>query len=427
MDKLIDNPWLLRITALVLAVLIFFSVRPSGNENDIDSTSSGVKEVLLEDVPVELSYDDTNFVVTGVPQTVKVKIEGPIGIVITTQTGRNFKVVVNVKDKPSGEYSIRYEPEGFSDKLNVTVDPRTVKVNVEERITKDVSVEPEINENQLAEGKYVKSMTTEPQTVTVSGAKSAIDSISYVKATASAEKGVEKTFEKTAGVKIFDRDLNILNVDVEPKTVKVRVDIGDYSREVPVVVNQKGKPAKGYAVNSLTPKVNKILIYGSKSNIDHIQQVTVDADVTDLKKSTTIEGKLQQPKGVTSMSMNSMSVSAKISKEATSDKEDEESTAASKDERQQKVFKALNIQLNGLNEDEFDQEFISPQTGQIDVEAEGVASQITALEKSSINVFIDASAVEEGTSGFPIQVEGPSGLTFNPSMENVDIKFTKKN
>ncbi|MEG0380769.1 MAG: CdaR family protein, partial [Kurthia sp.] len=169
MDKYVDHPWVLRITALALAVLMFFSVKPSGTANQNESTTSGTKDAILQEVPVELRYDDSNFVVTGVPQTVNVKITGPIGIVITTQNSRNAKVIVNVKDKPSGEHIVKFEPEGLSDKLIAEVEPKTVKVMVEERITKDVKVEPEINENQLADGKYVKSMTTEPTMVTVSG------------------------------------------------------------------------------------------------------------------------------------------------------------------------------------------------------------------------------------------------------------------
>lgn len=451
MDKLIDNPWLLRITALALAVLMFFSVRPeSGTTNNVDSTTSGMKELVLDDVPVELRYDDSNFVVTGVPQTVDVKIEGPVGIVITTQTGRNFKVVLNVKDQPTGEHKIKFEPEGFSDKLKVQVDPKNVKVKVEERITKDVRVEPEINENQIADGKFVKSMTTEPQTVTVSGAKSAIESINYVKATVSAENGVDKTFEKSAGVKIFDRDLNILNVDVEPKTVKVKVELGEYNREVPVVVHQKGKVSKGYTVESLVPKTKTVFIYGSKSNIDQIRQVTVDADVEDLKKSATIEGEIQLPKGVTSMSVNSINVKVNIKKEAEESPEDDEPSKndesskedepepkevevttdtvanADADAVKQKSIKNINIQLNGLDNNQFEQEFLNPTTGQLDVEAEGKDDKITSLTKVDLNVFVDAANVEEGTQELTVQVEGPDGLTFKPSLATVKVKFTKQ-
>lgn len=430
MDRMMDNPWLLRITALVLAIMLFFVVRPDGSStNDVDSTASGMKEQILEDVPVELRYDDSNFVVSGVPQTVDVKIEGPIGIVITTQTGRNFKVVLNVKDKPTGEHTIAFEPEGFSDKLAVEVEPKNVKVKVEERITKDVRVEPEINESQIAEGNFVKAMTTEPQTVTVSGAKSAIESINYVKATVSADKGVSKNFEKSAGVKIFDRDLNILNVDVEPKTVKVKVEIGEYNREVPVVVNQKGKVAKGYLVSSLVPKTKKVLIYGSKTDIDQIQAVTVDADISDLKKSATLEGKLQLPKGVTSMSVSSIDVKATIKKDTDEDSDEEEeevAIAADEDSVGTKTFKNINIQLSGMDTEQFEQEFLEPETGQVNIDAEGEEAEIANLNEADINVFVDASEVKEGTQELPVQVEGPDGVTYNPSFANVKIKFTKQ-
>lgn len=426
-----DNPWLLRITALALAVLLFFVVKPDGTANDVDSTTSGMKEAVLEDVPVELRYDDSVFVVTGVPQTVDVKIEGPIGIVITTQTGRNFKVVLNVKDKPTGEHTIAFQPEGFSDKLAVTINPKNVKVKVEERITKDVRVEPEINESQIAAGSFVKSMMTEPQTVTVSGAKSAIESINYVKATVSADKGVSKTFEKSAGVKIFDRDLNILNVDVEPKTVKVKVEIGEYNREVPVVVNQKGKAAKGYKVSSLVPKMKKVLIYGSKTDIDQIQAITVDADVSGLKKSSTLEGKLQLPKGVTSTSVSSIDVKATIKKDEDKDQADDEekddvASSSEADSVGTKTFKNINIQLSGMDTDEFEQEFLEPQTGQVNIDAEGKEAEIANLNKADINVFVDASNVKEGTQELPVQVEGPDGVSYSPSFANVKIKFTKQ-
>lgn len=436
MDKYIDTPWILRITALALAVLMFFSVKPNGSETNVDTTASGMKSEILQDIPVELKYDDSNFVVTGVPQTVNVKITGPIGIVITTQSGRNAKVVVNVKDKPSGEHVVKFVPEGFSDKLEVAVEPKTVKVSVEERITKDVQVEPEINESQLEDGKFVKSMTTEPQMVTVSGAKSAIESINYVKATVSADNGANKTFEKTAGVKIFDRDLNILNVDVEPKTVKVKVEIGEYNREVPLTITKKGKPAKGYVVDSLETKTKKVIIYGAKSDIDQIQQISAEVDVSDIKKSTTSTGKLVKPTGVTSVSIDNIDVKVKVSKDdgtdssATEDTnkedEDEVTTTQSTDTQQTKTFKNLNIQLSGLDTEQYNQEFIAPKTGQVDVKVEGTKDKIKTLSATDLSVYVDAQNVSEGTEELPIKVDGPEGITTSLSTANLKLIFTKQ-
>lgn len=429
MNKFIDNPWLLRITALALAILMFFSVRPS-ESNTIDSTNSGVKEEILRDVPVELRYDDSNFVVTGVPQTVDVKISGPVGIVLTTKTGRNIKVVANIKDKPSGTHVIKYEAEGFSDKLAVEVEPKTVKVNVEERITKDVKVEPEINEGQLADTKYVKNMTTEPETVTVSGAKSAIDLITYVKATVSASKDADKTFEKVAGIKIFDRNMNILNVDVEPKTVKVKVELSEYNKEVPLVVNQKGKPANGYIVDTVTPKTNKVLIYGSRSSLEKVQQIIVNADVAGLKKTTTVKGILEKPENVADLSFEAVDVRVKISKEnetnneaATSEKDVEEDEQTGDVE---KTFKNVNVTLQGMNITDYNAEFITPASGQIDVTAKGANDLVSKLTLADIQAFADASKIDDGIQELPVQIKGANNVELTPSLNQIKVRFTKE-
>ncbi|WP_249646235.1 CdaR family protein, partial [Lysinibacillus sp. D3C2_S12] len=81
-------------------------------------------------------------------------------------------------------------------------------------------------------------------TVYVTGAKSALESISYVKATVTGEQGLTQSFSQEAAVKVLDRDLNKLDVTIEPETVKVQVDIVEYSREIPVVLRETGQAAE---------------------------------------------------------------------------------------------------------------------------------------------------------------------------------------
>ena len=72
MDKLFDSSWALRITALVLAVVLFFyvqSLRTDGKEPD-----NSIETDILLDVPLEVFYDEDNLIVTGLPATVDVKI-----------------------------------------------------------------------------------------------------------------------------------------------------------------------------------------------------------------------------------------------------------------------------------------------------------------------------------------------------------------
>ena len=70
-----DNPWILRLTALVLACVLFFYVAAE-NDSNVNSTSSEQVDVI-KDVVVDVYYDDENLIVTGLPKTVNVTVKGP--------------------------------------------------------------------------------------------------------------------------------------------------------------------------------------------------------------------------------------------------------------------------------------------------------------------------------------------------------------
>ena len=65
MDKMIDNPWFLRIVAFALAMLLFFTVK-SGIENENLNNTGGTTIDALRNVPIEAYYDENNLVVTGI-------------------------------------------------------------------------------------------------------------------------------------------------------------------------------------------------------------------------------------------------------------------------------------------------------------------------------------------------------------------------
>ena len=56
------------------------------------------------------------------------------------------------------------------------------------------------------------------------------------------------------------------------------------SDQIPVVVEIKGKPAKGYTVSTQTATPNLISVSGPKSVISRIKQIVATVDVRDLRK-----------------------------------------------------------------------------------------------------------------------------------------------
>ncbi len=321
MDKMMDSPWVLRIIALFLACLLFFSVRTELSSSNKSTTN--VQMEVIRDVPVDVYYDDDSLIVTGIPKTVNVTIKGPMQIVLRTKAVKDFSVFVNLNDLLIGEHNVELQYENISDKLQVTLDPAKVNVNIEEKVTQEFRVDPEMNNRLIDEGYFLKGMSANPATVFVTGAKSAIESISYVKATVTGEQGLKQPFSQEAAVKVLDRDLNKLDVIIEPEQVKVRVDIAEYSKELPVTIKETGKPAEGVTINQLTLDTTSLRLFGKKSIIDVLTEVPVEVDLSKITESKTYEFDVKLPEGATKVSQQKVKIKANVTKAEKAEKVDQ--------------------------------------------------------------------------------------------------------
>jgi len=322
MDKMMDSPWVLRIIALFLACLLFFSVRTELASTDKNAMTEQME--VIRDVPVEVYYDDDSLIVTGIPKTVNVTVRGPKQIALTAKLVKDFSVFVNLNDLLIGEHTVELQYENISDKLKVTLDPATVKVNIEEKVTQEFRVDPEMNNRLIDEGYYLKGMSANPATVFVTGAKSAIESISYVKATVTGEQGLRQSFSQEAAVKVLDRDLNKLDVMIEPEKVKVRVDIAEYSKELPVTIKETGKAADDITINRLTLITNSLKVYGKKSIIDVLTSLPVEIDLSKITESKTYEFDVKLPEGATKVSEQKIKIKADVTKVEKAEEEKKE-------------------------------------------------------------------------------------------------------
>ena len=308
MDKLFDSPWALRITALVLAGVLFFyvqSLKTDGKDSDSIETD------ILLDVPLEVYYDEDNLIVTGLPKTVDVKIEGPSSVILQAKLKKDYKVFVDLSSLVIGEHNVPIVTENFSDKLDVKVEPASVNVVLEERVTQEFKVEPELNNRLIAEDFVLDSMEANPTRVMITGAKSVIDSISYVKATVKSEGNISESFSLQSNVIVLNRDLNKLDVTIEPQAVEVKVNVKPYTREIPIVLETIGE-SKDMEVNALSLSQGSIVVTGAKSTLDAIKEITAQINLEDIKDSGDYEVKLLLPEGVTLLSDKPVTVKADV-------------------------------------------------------------------------------------------------------------------
>ncbi|PIC58134.1 hypothetical protein CSV80_04305 [Sporosarcina sp. P12(2017)] len=312
MDKFMDSPWFLRLTALFLAIMLFLSVKA---EDQSSRNTIGDMFDLMQDVPVEVYYDTENLVVTGVPDMVNMTIEGPAQIVQTTKLLKDFTLKLDLQNLTLGEHNVRIQAENLSDKLDVRLDPATVTINIEEKVTQSFRVDPEMNTRLLAEGYEVKSMGVQPSSINVTGAKSVVDAISFVKVSITSDGSLDKPFEQKSRVRVLDRDLNKLSVALDPEEVTVKVDVQEYSREIPLKLQQKGQSPTGITIESAVPENQSVRIHGPKSTVDAIKEIPVELDITKITKSGKVEVDVKKPEGITKVTPAKLKVQVKVSGE----------------------------------------------------------------------------------------------------------------
>lgn len=422
-----DNPWFLRIISLLFAVLLFITVQNELEGNQINTVGTSVESI--PNVPVQVYYDDDNLVVTGAPETVTLNIEGPSNLVLSAQTMQDYTVFIDLRELTLGQHEVEVQYENLPERLNVRTDPRTVTINIEELITEEFTVEPDMNERLLADNYVVKSTNVEPNRVTVTGARSIIEAISFVKATVSGDEGLNESFTQEARVRVLDRDLNKLDVIIEPEVVNVAVEIEEYSRDIPVVLEQEGTPPEGVTINSITSTTSTIRVFGSRTAVDALEQLEVNVDVSEIEESGTLDVNLDVPEGISSLGSETIPVTFDVTveeteaqtnqvpeEEASTDNttvtEDTTTTEDTEEETTSRTFENVPIVVTGLAE-EWQSTFAIPSEGVVNVTATGPESQVNELTVSDVQVSLNASTIsEEGEFTLPIEVEGTDTATW---------------
>ncbi|MDQ0177814.1 CdaR family protein [Bacillus chungangensis] len=414
MDKFMDSKWFMRIVAMLLAVLLYTSV--NFDEQEITRRNGFTQQrdtETIQNVPVEVHYDEENLVVTGVPHTVNVIVEGPKSIVQSTKALRDFTVFVDLADAQIGNQIVRMEHQNISDKLKVKIDPSQIEVSVQEKVTKEFKVDAEINKNVVAKGYETDSPIVEPATVNVTGAKDVIEKISFVKATLNVNGEMKNTFTREAKVQVLDRDLNKLDVVVEPQSVRLKVPVRSLSKKIPLGIKETGLPKEGYQIKNITFNPKELILFGNEEALNKLDNIQVEVDVNNIDKDTDLEIPISLPNGIYKTEPEKMTVKVEVVKTEVEDPIETRTLS--------------NLAIHGLGvTDDFELQFVQPADGKVDMEASGLSELVKGLQPEQIEIFFNAAGLELGEHEVDLQVKAPNGISWKLSENKAKIRLIEK-
>ncbi|MBC2247648.1 YbbR-like domain-containing protein [Listeria seeligeri] len=442
MDRILNNKWSIRIIALLLAAILFTSVHASNKDTTSFSTTSSSDSEVIENVPVKVYYDKTNLYISGVPETVTVTISGPRSIVQSAKAQQDFTVYADLKNASIGTQEVKLQVKDLSDRLKVKIDPASVSVNVQEKVTKKFSVDVELSKSVIADGYQAGTPIIDPKKVSITGAKDTIEQIAYVKATLEDDGNHKSEFTDKATVSVFDSNLNKLDVDVSPQEVEVTVPVEKVGKSVPIKIKQEGTPEGDIEISSMTPDKSEVVVVGDDAVLDKIKEIEIPIDVSKIKADTVKEVTVPVPNGAKSVQPTTIEVKIKTIKKSeantetnTSDNnknDDTDSDDSTKDDsgdndtKISKSFSNIQVYMSGLKST-LDAQMITPANGKVSVTITGEKKTIDGISAKDLSVIANLSKGKAGDYSIPLELNGlPDNVAYVINPTNADFILTEK-
>lgn len=408
MDNWLKNPWAIRFISLILAILLYVAVSISQETpSDVRTfNTNGTSETeRLNDVPVDIVMDDDEeYVVSGVPETVDVNLEGSNSTITPIIRQSTLDVYADLREYGPGTHEVDLQYSGVSENVNVYMEPQTVEVTIEERATEEFSVEVDyINENQIASGYEIGEAIVEPETISVISSESQVESVAAVKAYVNME-GVDTSIDsREVTVNVYDGEGNELNVRVEPETVSVSVEILNPSKEVPIEISTTGELPEEMVLDSITAEPADVTVYASEAVLEGITQITTEPiNLAQISESTEMEVNLEVPSGISSMEQEQVTVSIQLEEVGSSAFEDIE-------------IEPVNLQENRTVT------FLEEGSDVMKVTIFGREEELQRLTREDIRLSIDLGRAELGEQELPVNADVTGNLMTELEHELVTI------
>lgn len=340
--SLFDNNWVVGLISLFFTLVLFVSV---ANENNnlasmaLTNTSASIdSSVTISNVPVHLGEHDEGTFVSGMPETVSVRLSGPRNI-INQISVENFTVQTeSLNGMESGVKAIRFEVKGLPESIEYKVTPDLFYGTISLKETIKKKVEFEIADATIEEGYEVGSVDLGLSEVSLSGSADEIKKIAKVMILIFSETPQNTTFTSKYRVQILDANGNPLDINASQNEIEATVNVQPIKKEVSLNIIPVGEN-ENLTYEYQFSSISKVNIYGN--GIEDVASVNVIVDVSGLANSGTLVGNVDKIDGITiepnTVDVDVTIIDKSVSSEETTVIQSDETTIADETEQTQQI------------------------------------------------------------------------------------------
>lgn len=412
-DQWLQHKWFLRIIALALAVLLYLMVAETSSSNNSSSALPIVGQSSMTlDVPVEVFFDEVQYVAYNVPEEMGVELQGPSSSLTMTKLVKDYQVFVDLTNLGTGFHRVPVEARGFGGDVNVKLDRETVEIYIDRKQTIEVPVSLNLlNKHQLPDGKVAGDAKIEPATVKVTGGSSRIQNVKEITLNVDVSNQ-DQTFTREIPPTIVDANGNPLNVSVDPNIINVTVPIFSQSKMVPIEVITSGAVADDFRLVDTLLGETEVRVFGSQDLLNRLESVeTEPIELDGLTKSEKVVAKLRLPEGANSLAKQEVEVQMLVRRN--------DDTRDDTGELTERIRLTVPINVRGYDRTNYTlqaQDVVS-------VTLSGKRSLLENISSNSVNVTLDLTGLPSGTHAVDVDYEVPKGVTIvSPKTIDVELK-----
>ena len=368
---------------------------------------------VLKDQEVKVIYNEEKYVVEGLPETVDITLIGSKTDLYIAKQSTSHYVTIDLSGLKPGTHKVNVEYNQNNGSIDYMVNPSVATVIIYEKVseTRTMSIDL-LNKDSLDSKLVVEKINYDTDKVVIKGAEHQLKEVVEVKALVDLNNLTANTAGtytiKDVPLKAYNKDGEVVDVEIVPETIDVEVQIASPSKELPIKLVPVGDVASGYAISSMTSSETKVTVYGDSETLNNLKSIPVNVDVSGLKEGKTYKLQLEKPVGVKSLSINNITVTVGIGNVSN------------------KKIDGVKISVKNLS-DEYKATPVTESDAEVTVNLKGVQSVINGITADDVTPYVDLAGYEPGNYEVEVKIEGTdSKVQYTSMTKKVKIKISKK-
>ncbi len=389
-DKIVFSKHLMPFAALVLAVMLYLSVNINSDNSIFITPLASAR--TLNDVTVVARYNSESFEVSGLPETCTVTLTGEAANV-TNAAAKSGTCQVNLEGLTEGTHSVNVVAVGYGDNVTATVTPSNVVVTLARKTTAQFEVDYDYVNTDKMDSRYIVGVPefVDGNRVNIRASQTTLDSIAFVKVLIDVS-GKTADFETEAPLVAYDAKGNVVNADIIPNTITVKVPVSSPHKVVPIVLKVSGEVPNNLAIESISMDQQTTIIYASEDVLSSVEQVEINVDASTLTRDTQVAMPVTLPEGVSSADVTMVNLNITLAEAVTKTIED--------------------VPINYQNNDNNYAAVIKDNQTKVSVEVKGTNSNIESITAADLFVYIDLKGLKPGEYDIPLQIQSNTANNF---------------